>query len=142
MEQHVQKCSEYSATRAECQICGLFPKTVEELHQITIQSQWHHVWLDLVKMPQSILGNNNMYILTLVDLFFTKWPEAAPIRSKKIHKMLLSPFMKFFTVWDSRQSLAATREENAWIHSLMDKFSTILIFVQRISSVYHPKLTV
>lgn len=35
-----------------------FQKTVEELHQIPIQSQWHHVWLDLVKMPQSILGNN------------------------------------------------------------------------------------
>lgn len=31
-----------------------FQKTVEELHQIPIQSQW----LDLVKMPQSILGNN------------------------------------------------------------------------------------
>lgn len=27
-----------------------------------------------------------MYILTQVDLFFTKWPEAAPIRSKKIQK--------------------------------------------------------
>lgn len=35
-----------------------FQKTVEELHQIPIQSQWHHVLLDLVKMPQSILGNN------------------------------------------------------------------------------------
>lgn len=92
MTRHVQKCSEYSATCAEYQICGLFPKTVEELHQIPIQFQWHHDWLDLVKMPQSILGNNYMYILTLVDLFFLQNGHQIPKNSWYVALVLYEIF--------------------------------------------------
>lgn len=38
---------EYIETCAVCQKCGPFPKTVKELHPVSIQSPWHHVCIDL-----------------------------------------------------------------------------------------------
>jgi hypothetical protein len=46
---------------------GPFKKSEEELHPIPIVRPWHHLGIDLVKMPQYNQGNN--YILTVVDYF-------------------------------------------------------------------------
>lgn len=81
--------------RAVCQKCGSFPKTVEELHPIPIQSPWHHVCIELVKMPQSTSGNN--YILTLV-VFFSKWPEAVPIRSNNAEDVAVALYQIFLNM--------------------------------------------
>lgn len=51
---------EYVETCAVCQKCGSFPKTVEELHPIPIQSPWHHVCIDLEKCQ-----NQHQGIITL-----------------------------------------------------------------------------
>lgn len=59
---------------------NVLQKPRSELHPIPVSKVWDRVGIDLVgPLPETKCGNK--YIVTLSD-YFSKWPEAAPLKSK------------------------------------------------------------
>ena len=85
-------------------------------------------------MPKSKSGHN--YILTVED-FFSKWPEAVPLKSKSASEVadaLLNIFLRmgFPNIINSDQG----RE---FVNSVMNFLAEKSGFSQRISTAYHPE---
>ena len=75
VRQLCQHCDKCQCTNPQRQ------KTRAELHPIPVTKAWHRVGTDLVgPLPETRAGNK--YIITLSD-YFTKWPEAALLQSKR-----------------------------------------------------------
>ncbi len=59
---------------------NVLQKPRSKLHPIPVSKVWDRVGIDLVgPLPETKCGNK--YIVTLSD-YFSKWPEAAPLKSK------------------------------------------------------------
>ena len=69
-----QNCDRCQRTNHQLQ------KPRSELHPIPVTKVWHRVGIDLIgPLPETKAGNK--YIITLCD-YFSKWPEAMPLKSK------------------------------------------------------------
>ena len=64
-----------------CIFCGFFSLVKRaKLHPISVTKVWRRIGVDLVgPLPETKSGNE--YIITLCG-YFSKWPEAAPPKSK------------------------------------------------------------
>ena len=66
-----------------CDKCQRFEKVktmAPELHPIKVTEPWHLLGMDLFG-PLKPTKNGYQYVLTVTD-YFTKWPEALPLRNK------------------------------------------------------------
>ena len=83
---------QYFRSCSKCQTMGPFKKSEEELHPIPIVRPWHHLGINLVKMPQSNQGIS--YISKVVD-YFAKWPEATALLDKSARTVSSASFKIF-----------------------------------------------
>lgn len=118
----------------KCQKGGKFQKSITELHPIPIVTPWHHVCVDLIKMPTSRSDNN--YILTLVD-FFTKWPEAVALPSKSAENVAFAMYKIFLRM--GFPSVYSSDQGREFVNSTLKHLVTMTKGSHRISTAYHPE---
>ena len=129
-----QDVRKYVKSCGKCQKTGKFEKTVSELHPIPIVTPWHHVCVDLIKMPTSRSGNN--YILTLVD-FFSKWPEAVALPSKSAENVAFAMYKIFLRM--GFPSVYSSDQGREFVNSTLKHLVTMTKGSHRISTAYHPE---
>ena len=86
----LEDCDE---TVKRCDVCQRtskkFEKPSAQLHPIKVKDTvWHRIGIDLVgPLPETSRGNK--YLITCT-CYFSKWPEAAPLKSKSAEGTVVS----------------------------------------------------
>jgi transposase InsO family protein len=114
---------------------GPFKKSEEELHPIPIVRPWHHLDIDLFKMPQSNQGNNN--ILTVVD-YFAKWPEATTLPDKRARTVSSTLYKIFLHM--GFPAVVSSDQGRQFVNGVLDTLQQKSKTEQRVSSAYHPEI--
>jgi hypothetical protein len=93
-----EDCNE---TVKRCDVCQRsqkkFAKPASKLHPIEVKDiVWHRIGIDLVgPLPETSRGNK--YLITCTD-YFSKWPEAAPLKTKSADGMYICfPFCNWLS---------------------------------------------
>jgi len=125
---------QYVRSCPKCKTMGPFKKSEEELHTIPIVRPWHHLGIDLVKMPQSNQGNN--YILTVVD-YFSKWPEATALPDKSAQTVSSALYTIFLHM--GFPAVVSSDQGREFVNGVLDTLLQKSKTEQIVSSAYHPE---
>ena len=126
---------QYVRSCPKCQTMGPFKKSEEELHPIPIVRPWHHLDIDLFKMPQSNQGNN--YILTVVD-YFAKWLEATTLPDKSARTVSSTLYKIFLHM--GFPAVVSSDQGREFVNGVLDTLQQKSKTEQRVSSAYHPEI--
>eukprot|EP00731_Ephydatia_muelleri_P034765 Em0075g18a len=125
--QHCEKCQRTNAK---------FSKSNAKLHPIVpMPNVWHQVGIDLIgSLPTTSKGNK--YVVTLVD-YFSKWPEAAPLKDKTAASVALFLFETFCRFGCCEVIISDQGRE--FVNKVKEQLFRLTQTHHKVSSAYHPQ---
>ncbi|KAL5509260.1 hypothetical protein EMCRGX_G004598 [Ephydatia muelleri] len=126
----VQRCEKCQRTNAK------FSKSNAKLHPIVpMPNVWHQVGIDLIG-PLPTTSKGNKYVVTLVD-YFSKWPEAAPLKDKTAASVALFLFETFCRFGCCEVIISDQGRE--FVNKVKEQLFRLTQTHHKVSSAYHPQ---